>query len=50
VQPHWLLALHSQVAFEPHWEAEPLPEPLPVQVIVQKCVVGSPSDEHSVAI
>jgi hypothetical protein len=43
VQPHWLLELHSQVAPEPHWVAEPVAE----HVVVQKCVVASPNDEHS---
>jgi hypothetical protein len=44
VHPHWLLALHVQVAAVPHASVDPIGH-----VFVQKCVVGSPSDEHSFA-
>jgi hypothetical protein len=38
--------LHWHVVTVPHWPAEPVIE----HVFVQKCVVGSPTSEHSGAI
>jgi hypothetical protein len=46
VHPHWLLALHVHVVFVPHVA---MSDPAIVHVRVQKCVVGSPIDEHRCA-
>ena len=50
VQPHSLELLQVQVAFIPQFAAWQLePPPVHVQVVVQKCVVLSPTIEHNVA-
>ena len=42
MQPHWFEELQTHVAPVPHWSVEPIGH-----VFVQKCVIGSPSDEHN---